>query len=112
MGGNASLSTTGILPPSRTDTAAPQLFTARSEFAIGDKSWLELWEGGKTTVVVNRYERDPKARKACIDIFGAICSACNSDFSSKYGEIGQGYIHVHHLIRLSDRGEKYKVNPK
>ena len=79
-------------------------------FASG-KTENELWEGGKTTVVVNRYERDPKARDACIKMFGAKCSVCEFDFLRTYGKIGQGRIHVHHLRPLSEIKERYKLNP-
>jgi predicted HNH restriction endonuclease len=93
-------------------TFESQLFSARSELPGSHEGESALWEGGKTRVVVNRYERDPKARKACIDIFGATCSICEFDFAKKYGEIGRGYIHVHHLKPLSALGKKYKINPK
>ena len=29
-----------------------------------------------------------------------------------YGEIAKGFIHVHHLIPLSEIKENYQVNPK
>ena len=33
------------------------------------------------------------------------------DFESLYGEIGRGFIHVHHLVPISSIGESYDVNP-
>ena len=33
------------------------------------------------------------------------------DFKSIYGEIGDGFIHVHHLVDLSTIAAEYKVNP-
>jgi hypothetical protein len=69
-------------------------------------------EGGKISVFVNRYERDPKNRSSCIKIYGAKCRVCGFDFSKKYGEIGDGFIHVHHLTPLSESGRKHKINPK
>jgi 5-methylcytosine-specific restriction endonuclease McrA len=70
-----------------------------------------MWEGGMTSVVVNRYERDRKAREKCIETYGAKCAVCEFDFLKAYGEIGRGYIHVHHLVPVSTIGTKYKVNP-
>ncbi len=70
-----------------------------------------VFEGAKKTIVVNVYERDPRARKACIDHWGTKCSVCEFDFKSVYGEIGEGFIHVHHLTPLSEVGKAYKVNP-
>ena len=62
-------------------------------------------------VVVNAYERNAEARKACIDVFGAVCSVCSFDFEAEYGRIGRGFIHVHHLRPLHEIGENYQVDP-
>ena len=70
-----------------------------------------LKEGIKKTIVVNTYERNPKARKTCIEHWKAICSVCNLDFQEKYGEIGKGFIHVHHLTPISEIGKKYQIDP-
>ena len=70
-----------------------------------------LTEGAVTRVTVNRYERSPAARTACIDHYGCHCQACGLDFSARYGPIGNGFIHVHHVIDLSQIGEEYVVDP-
>lgn len=69
-------------------------------------------EGATKQVLVNQYERKPKARADCISHHGCICYICNIDFAKVYGEIGKGFIHVHHIIEISSIGEGYKVNPK
>ncbi|NOS73887.1 MAG: hypothetical protein HOP36_04985 [Methyloglobulus sp.] len=69
------------------------------------------YEGAKRTVVVNSYERNLKARSQCIALYRAKCSVCEFDFEKKYGEIGSGFIHVHHLTPLEDIGEEYEVDP-
>lgn len=69
-------------------------------------------EGAVTQITVNRYERDPAVRDACIKHFGASCAVCGVNFESVYGKLGRGYIHVHHLIPLSVRRKRYKVDPK
>ena len=69
------------------------------------------YEGAKRTIVVNSYERNLKARSQCIARYRAICSVCKFDFEKKYGEIGSGFIHVHHLTPLEDIGEEYEVDP-
>ncbi|MEI7502279.1 MAG: HNH endonuclease [Paludibacter sp.] len=71
----------------------------------------ELYEGVKKTVIVNSYERNPKARKLCIEYWEAICAVCSVDFEKIYGEIGKGFIHVHHLTPISKIGETYQVDP-
>jgi len=70
-----------------------------------------LIEGAKKQVVVNAYERNPKARQECIEYYGTKCFICGFDFEEKYGEIGKGFIHVHHLKQLSEINEEYKVDP-
>ncbi len=71
-----------------------------------------LVEGLRTTVTVNRYERDPKARAECIRIYGTSCLVCGFDFGRTYGEAGEGFIHVHHLNPLAKIGKRHKVNPR
>tara|TARA_R110002167_G_scaffold344363_1_gene553709 strand:+ start:52298 stop:53185 length:888 start_codon:yes stop_codon:yes gene_type:complete len=68
-------------------------------------------EGSVIQTTVNRYERDPKARKKCISTFGPICQVCGMDFEDFYGAIGEGFIHVHHIKQLSEIGEEYQINP-
>ncbi|WP_406660611.1 HNH endonuclease [Methanolobus sp. ZRKC3] len=70
-----------------------------------------LPEGSKTKIFVNRYERNPGARRKCIDYYGANCQICGFDFGEVYGEIGAGFIEVHHKIPISEIGVNYEVNP-
>lgn len=70
-----------------------------------------FYEGVKQKIVVNRYERDKKARQACIKHWGAKCSVCGFVFADIYGELGEGFIHVHHLTPLSEITEAYQVDP-
>lgn len=68
-------------------------------------------EGAVKQVLVNAYERSPEARQACIVEYGAICAVCSLNFESRYGAIGLGFIHVHHLIPLALRSAEYIVDP-
>lgn len=68
-------------------------------------------EGVIKQVKVNAYERNTEARVICIKKYGAKCSVCGFDFHEKYGEIGTGFIHVHHLKPLSEIHEGYELNP-
>ena len=68
-------------------------------------------EGSRQRVLVNKYERNTKARKKCIEHFGVVCKACDFDFEENYGEVGEGFIHVHHLKPVSEIGETYQVDP-
>ncbi len=71
----------------------------------------EFLEGAGKLVTVNRYERDPKARAACIAYHGAVCQVCDLIFVDRYGDIGAGFIHVHHLVPLSEIHAAYEVDP-
>lgn len=66
-------------------------------------------EGAVSQVLVNVYERDPDARKVCIEHYGLNCHVCDFNFEVVYGERGTGFIHVHHLRPVS--GGEYEVNP-
>lgn len=68
-------------------------------------------EGARKQIRVNAYERDPKARKKCIEHFGPNCSVCDFNFKARYGEIGDGFIHVHHLRPLSLTDGAYALDP-
>jgi len=70
-----------------------------------------LSEGAKKRITVNAYERNPVARKKCIDHYGYRCTICEFDFEEVYGSLGKSFIHVHHLIPLKDIGIEYEVDP-
>lgn len=70
------------------------------------------FEGASKAVMVNRYERNPAARKECLRIFGAKCAVCGFEGERAYGSAGKALIHVHHVIELSEVGEGYEVDPK
>lgn len=69
------------------------------------------FEGLATRVTVNRYERDDRARAKCIEHYGLKCSVCEFDFEQTYGDLGAGFIHVHHLTLISSIGEEYHIDP-
>ena len=68
-------------------------------------------EGDVQRVTVNRYERDPKARQACIEHHGIRCSVCDLCFEERYGDPGKGFIHVHHKRPLHRMRASKGVNP-
>ena len=78
-------------------------------------------EGAMKTVVVNRYERDPKIKEMVIAAYndngvdprnGYKCQVCGFDFEEAYGELGKNFIEIHHIVPLSKIKKKHKVNPK
>jgi HNH endonuclease len=68
-------------------------------------------EGVVRQVSVNAYERDPKARQKCIEYYGLDCSVCGFNFRKVFGQLGEGFIHVHHLRPISEIAAEYEVDP-
>lgn len=68
-------------------------------------------EGARYRVVVSAYERDPEARFRCIAAHGTTCSICGFSFGTVYGEVAEGFTHVHHLRPLSEAGGAHRVDP-
>lgn len=69
-------------------------------------------EGAVSSVLVNRYERDPRNRRMAIDVHGLQCAVCGFDFAMKYGELGAKYIVIHHKIPVSEIGPDYVIKPE
>jgi 5-methylcytosine-specific restriction protein A len=78
------------------------------EMPKGDK----YKEGAVEKVQVNRYERDAAARDACLKKHGTRCTVCGLKFEDRYGDIGKGFIHVHHLKPLATARQEYEINPE
>jgi hypothetical protein len=68
-------------------------------------------EGATVSVLVNRFERDRNARKACIKHHGMKCAVCEFNFKEIYGEVAKNIIHVHHITPLSEIKQNYVVDP-
>lgn len=68
-------------------------------------------EGAAKTISVNAYERNSKARSACIKHYGAVCAICDFNFETAYGAIGKGFIHVHHIVPLGEIRREYELDP-
>ncbi|PLY36186.1 HNH endonuclease [Pectobacterium carotovorum] len=68
-------------------------------------------EGTTKTVSINAFERNAEARMKCIEYYGYSCQCCGFDFEKFYGEVGKGFIHVHHRFPLSEIKSAYSVDP-
>jgi len=103
-------------------TLREELFDALVELELLDESnsalfpevvesQKNMYEGKLTQVTINKFERNHTARLKCIEHYGNNCSVCEISFAEIYGEIGEGVIHVHHIVELSQIGKEYKVDP-
>ncbi|WP_458781895.1 HNH endonuclease [Arthrobacter sp. D3-16] len=64
-----------------------------------------------STIDVNRYERNPDARRLCLAFHGTSCAACGFSFEASYGGIGTGFIDVHHVVPPVLLGDGYQLDP-
>lgn len=69
-------------------------------------------EGTLVTRLVSYYERNPELRTAAIAVHGTRCQACDMSFAQRYGELGEGYIEVHHLKPVASYEGEVVVDPK
>ncbi len=72
---------------------------------------LTYAEGAVRKITVSVFERDRRAREACIKKHGTRCMVCKMSFAKTYGKIGKGFIHVHHKKPLAATRSKYLINP-
>lgn len=95
------------LPP----TAFPER-VGRAELRPDEVTSDEEFEEGEVErVLVNRYERNPRARALCLRHHGHRCKVCDLDFGDRYGAVGREFIHVHHVVPISFARIR-KLNPE
>lgn len=68
-------------------------------------------EGGKKVKQVTVVERNPKARRDCLKHYGPTCAVCSLAFTDRYGALGAGFMHVHHLTMVSSLPEETEIDP-
>ena len=68
-------------------------------------------EGSVQRTEINRYERNPLNRKLCLAAKGYDCTICGMNFEKRYGDIGHHFIHVHHIVPVSQLGAGYIIDP-
>ena len=68
-------------------------------------------EGKVSQVTHNVYERNPVNRELCLSANGYSCKICGFNFENKYGLLGHGFIHVHHIEMVADYGGERFINP-
>ena len=68
-------------------------------------------EGKRIAYYTTKYERKPQYRKEAIRIHGCSCAVCGFDFAKTYGDLGKGFIEVHHVVPLYSLQEETVPNP-
>lgn len=69
-------------------------------------------EGKSKEITQTKYERSPQARKICLKHYGYSCQICDFNFENHFGEIGKGFIHVHHINAIAGIRKEYEIDPK
>lgn len=87
--------------------------TIRREYSPAEElvPSVEYLEGAARRILVNAYERNRTAREQCLLHYGRTCLACGFDFAARYGREFEGYIHVHHVVPVSQVGKEYVLDP-
>ena len=68
-------------------------------------------DGKIRTILSTRYERSQTLRAMCLQHYTYRCVGCDLLMAERYGKIAEQLIHVHHLERLADTGER-PIDPK
>jgi hypothetical protein len=66
---------------------------------------FEFAEGERARRESSFFKRNPRLRADAIARYGLRCHVCGFDFESAYGEVGRGYIEIHHLNPLAERAD-------
>ncbi len=68
-------------------------------------------EGKQVEILCKKYERNKKAREACINYHGSTCKVCGYNFGKTFGNEFSNLIEVHHIKPLSVIKKDYIVDP-
>lgn len=95
-------------PPNLVASSLMEAVQVRDAVEVEDSVFTE----GREKIYVSRYrERAAGAREAAIAVHGLRCQACGFDFEAAYGDVGRGFIEVHHSVPFAERGRR-ETNPK
>ena len=89
----------------------PYIYSESDDNVVAEEG-TAYYEGRYKRTPINKYERNPLARRMCIEHHGCVCHACGFDFYHTYGELGRGFIHVHHIVPISTIRKNYILYPE
>ncbi len=114
---NGLKTTSSLTTPNRNPSSLikyiDRQFVGNTDDYAGETDDIEdIYEDRRKKVYVNRYERDIEERRKCIEHYGNKfeCIVCGMNFEEVYGEIGRGFIHVHHINPLAECGRDISAN--
>lgn len=71
-----------------------------------------LPEGARELKTINAPKRNPINRRQAIQYHGLDCAVCGFNFENEYGELGKGFIEVHHITELGEIKEETLIDPR
>lgn len=74
-----------------------------------DNEEKQRLEGRMTEAKVLRRQRNRQARQQCLEASGYKCYVCGFDFEKTYGEIGKGFLEVHHTKPLATYDDEHPI---
>lgn len=87
------------IPDSATDTLRDE----------SDEEESDKYEGRLTEAKVLRRQRNRTARQKCLEESGYTCYVCGFNFEKAYGEIGKGFLEVHHTKPLATYDDEHVI---
>ena len=84
----------------------------KTKEAIEEVDLQTYLEGMKKEYIATRYERHPRLRKQALAIHGFDCAGCGFNFEETYGELGEGFIHIHHRLPLHTLSSEVIIDPE
>lgn len=81
------------------DTFIPEEYSGKFEGRLTEGNYIRRVRSGEN-------------RRKAIEKHGLKCFVCGFDFEESYGELGKGFIEIHHLIPLGEASEERLVNPE
>ena len=76
-----------------------------------EEDFVGKYEGSVYLQAIRKYERSRYNRALCLKYYGFKCRGCGLEMESKYGPVGSGVIHVHHILPISKMQGSYQLSP-
>ena len=90
---------------------SPNKVSQKARLLIPDSKTQKLREGSIQHKTGDMVERNPLARKLCLEHYGATCAVCGLNFGAVYGNEFAGIIDVHHIVPLGEQKGDHYVDP-
>ncbi len=72
-----------------------------NQLNINDEYKYHLHDESRNHIIsTTQHYRSQAAKNECIRLKGCYCKICGFDFQKEYGEVGKGYIEVHHITPI------------